>query len=104
MSAMPKSIVGIVAELSAPQRKAADHIENVPLTELAAVLGCSKAAASMLRTGHYSRPGSELHARYAALAALLQKTVQSSAKTSLAELCFTCPRQDCTGCRAAELE
>jgi len=80
MSAMPKSIVGIVAELSAPQRKAAESIENVPLTELAAVLGCSKAAASMLRTGHYSRPGSELHARYAALAALLQKTVQSSAK------------------------
>lgn len=88
----------------AHKRASAKAIDDVPLAELSAVLGCSKAAASMLRTGSYSRPGSELHARYAALAELLQKTAHTSAKTSLTDLCYDCPRDDCTGCRAAEIE
>jgi len=53
---------------------------DMKLIDIAEVLGCSKAAASMLRTGTYGRPGSELHVRYAALVKLLQKQRKKAPK------------------------
>ena len=76
---------------------------ELTLADIGAVLGCSKAAASRLRSGKYERPSSELIERYTALVAVVQRAAGGRQKARLADLCFDCPRQDCTGCRAAEL-
>lgn len=76
---------------------------ELTLNDIAAVLGCSKAVASRLRAGKYERPGSEMLAQYEALEAVVKKAAAGKEKASLTDLCFECPRQDCTGCRAAEL-
>lgn len=76
---------------------------ELTLNDIGAVLGCSKAVASRLRSGKYERPGSELIAQYEALVAAVQKAAAGREKASLTDLCFECPRQDCSGCRAAEL-
>ena len=76
---------------------------DLSLSDIGAVLGCSKAAASRLRSGKYERPGSELLAQYEALEAVVKKAAAGKEKASLTDLCFECPRQDCSGCRAAEL-
>jgi len=76
---------------------------ELSLSDIGAVLGCSKAVASRLRNGRYERPGSELIERYQALVAVVDKAATGREKASLTDLCFTCPRQDCSGCRAAEL-
>jgi len=81
------------------------------LKDVAAVLGTAKGTASMLRAGKYDREGSDLPARYAALVALIEQERQSAradaVETAEAEpdtICFSCPREDCTGCRVAEIE
>ena len=76
---------------------------DLSLSDIGAVLGCSKAAASRLRAGKYERPGSELIERYQALEEVVKKAAAGKEKASLTDLCFECPRQDCSGCRAAEL-
>ncbi|MEW5885870.1 MAG: hypothetical protein AB1735_04105 [Pseudomonadota bacterium] len=78
---------------------------ELPLADIAAVLGCSKAVASRLRAGKYEleRPSSELIERHQALLALVQRTAQAQRLQSLGALCFDCPRDDCAGCRVAEL-
>ena len=45
---------------------------DLSLSDIGAVLGCSKAAASRLRAGKYERPGSELIQRYQALEAVVK--------------------------------
>ena len=76
---------------------------ELTLADIGAVLGCSKAVASRLRSGKYERPGSELIQRYQALEAVVKRAETGKEKTSLTDLCLECPRQDCSGCRAAEL-
>jgi len=76
---------------------------ELTLADIGAVLGCSKAVASRLRSSKYERPGSELIARYQALATVVEKAAAGKEKASLSDLCFECPRQDCSGCRVAEL-
>ena len=46
---------------------------DLSLSDICAVLGCSKAAASRLRAGKYERPGSELIQRYQALEAVVKR-------------------------------
>ena len=76
---------------------------ELTLNDIGAVLGCSKAVASRLRSGKYERPGSKLLAQYGALEEVVNKAAAGKEKASLTDLCFECPRQDCSGCRAAEL-
>lgn len=75
---------------------------GLKLADIQAVLGVSKAAASMIRAGRYDRPGSELPARYAALLALVAR-VRQEAGADAGAICYDCPREDCAGCRIAEL-
>jgi hypothetical protein len=74
----------------------------VKLAEIATVLGCSVQAASFLRRGVYERVAkeSDLPARYAMLMRLIE---QARAQVSLERICMDCPREDCTGCRVAEI-
>lgn len=72
------------------------------LAEIAEVLGCSKPAASMLRAGRYDRPNSDLPARYAALVRVVTDARRAAALDARA-ICNSCPRNDCSGCRIAEL-
>jgi len=76
--------------------------EALKLSDIQAVLGVSKAAASMIRAGRYDRPGSELPQRYEALVALVRRVRQESGADAVS-ICYGCPREDCTGCRVAEL-
>jgi len=75
---------------------------QLKLAEIAVVLGCSVQAASFLRRGVYDRVAkeSELPARYAMLMRLID---EARAQVSLERICMDCPRDDCTGCRVAEL-
>lgn len=78
---------------------------GAPLTleEIAAVLGTAKSTASRLRAGRYEHSG-ELVARYAALTALVDRRMRAAAGAQApGALCRACPRDDCTGCRVAEL-
>lgn len=77
--------------------------EALKLADIQAVLGVSKAAASMIRAGRYDRPGSELPARYEALVALVRRVRQQALDDGAQRICYGCPREDCTGCRVAEL-
>ena len=76
---------------------------GLKLADIQAVLGVSKAAASMIRAGRYDRPGSELPQRYEALVRLVERVRQEAATLDAAQVCYRCPREDCTGCRVAEL-
>lgn len=73
------------------------------LDDLAAALGCSRAAASMVRGGKYERPGSDLPTRYAALVRLIEAERAAAAEAAAGRLCYACPREDCTGCRVADV-
>jgi len=68
------------------------------LNEICAVLGCSKPAASLLKNGKYDRNG-DLVTRYQALMAAMDK----GRSVPLDQVCVECPRQNCKGCRVAEL-
>lgn len=72
--------------------------------EVAEALGCSPSAVSMLRSGSYDRPGSDLPRRYAALMRLVAASAGRTRAEVLREICLECPRQSCTGCRIAEIE
>jgi hypothetical protein len=76
--------------------------EALKLADIQAVLGVSKTAASMIRAGRYDRPGSELPARYEALIQLVRR-VRQEAGADASSICYGCPREDCAGCRVAEL-
>lgn len=73
------------------------------LSEICAVLGVSKPAASMLRAGKYARPESPLLAQYAALVRVVDAAEARGRGAAAGNVCFACPRDDCTGCRMAEL-
>ncbi|MFN3449975.1 MAG: hypothetical protein ACK44F_14855, partial [Roseococcus sp.] len=73
--------------------------EALRLTDIQAVLGVSKAAASMIRAGRYDRPGSGLPQRYEALVRLVERVRQEAATLDAAQICYHCPREDCAGCR-----
>lgn len=69
------------------------------LADIADVLGCSKATASRVARGIYDKE-SELPARYQTLVRLID---EARAQAAPARICQSCPRDDCTGCRVAEL-
>jgi len=69
------------------------------LQDIADVLGCSKATASRVARGIYDKE-SDLPVRYAALMRLINAV---RAQSALERICVECPREDCTGCRVAEL-
>lgn len=76
--------------------------EELKLADIQAVLGVSKAAASMVRAGKYAREGSDLPRRYEALLELI-KRVRRESLSDTGAICYACPREDCSGCRLAEL-
>jgi len=69
------------------------------LQDIADVLGCSKSTASRVARGIYDKE-SDLPVRYAALMRLIDET---RAQVAPERICQSCPREDCTGCRVAEL-
>jgi len=74
------------------------------LEDIAVILACSKPAASMLRSGSYTRQGgTELVLRYARLEAVVTAAADAAQAHDFSEICKQCPRDDCTGCRVAEL-
>ncbi len=74
---------------------------SVSLSEAAAVLGVDKSTVSRVRAGKYDKK-SDLPARYEALLALVER-VRREAALDVHSICKACPREDCTGCRVAEL-
>jgi hypothetical protein len=73
------------------------------LEDIANILGCSKPAASLLRAGKYDRPNSDLPKRYAALVELVSRPQLLGREQVLTQICIECDRQNCTGCRIAEI-
>jgi hypothetical protein len=72
------------------------------LNEISAVLGVSKPTASALKNGKY--PAAETVARYEALVMVVGRIASSgNNKTDPDSICAACPRDDCTGCRLADL-
>lgn len=71
------------------------------LSDIQAVLGCDKSTASRLARGCYERPNSDLPGRYAALVAVVDAVRRQSLDPEA--ICMACPREDCTGCRLAEM-
>lgn len=78
--------------------------QHLKLSQLQAVLGCSKAAASQVRSGSYPAKDGRLAGQYAALLSLLQSVRIGTEAERCEALCLACPRQSCEGCRVAELE
>lgn len=75
---------------------------NLTLNEISAVLGVSKPTASALKNGKY--PAQETVARYQALLNVVERIAsEKSGATNHDSICAACPRDDCTGCRLAEL-
>lgn len=75
---------------------------NLTLSEISAVLGVSKPTASALKNGKY--PAVETVARYEALLKVVERmTGENSGNNNPDSICAACPRDDCTGCRLAEL-
>lgn len=74
---------------------------DLSLADIALILGCKKPTASLLKRGKYHEVAdkSDLPDRYQRLAELTSQVNTADPET----LCNTCPRQDCTGCRVAEL-
>jgi hypothetical protein len=71
------------------------------LNEISAVLGLSKPAASALKNGKY--PAQDTVARYESLLAVVERVANEQREVDLTGICETCPREDCAGCRIAEL-
>ncbi len=71
------------------------------LDDIALILGCSKPTASQLRSGTYPTDNTTLKTRYARLVAVVEAA--RLAAISEGAICRACPRQDCTGCRIAEM-
>lgn len=71
------------------------------LADIALILDVAKPTASLLRNGKYGTVAgnSRLPARYRRLLELTERDAQPDPNA----LCLACPRQDCTGCRVAEL-
>lgn len=88
---------------AAPLPEAAESEAWPSRREIAAVLGCSVSAVSMLRAGAYDRPSSDLPVRYAALMRLVARNARRTTEDVLREVCLACPRESCAGCRIAEL-
>lgn len=75
---------------------------NLTLSEISAVLGVAKPTASALKNGKYD--AAETVARYEALLKVIERaTSENSGTTNHDSICAACPRDDCTGCRLAEL-
>jgi len=72
------------------------------LDDIAVILGCSKPTASQLRSGTYPTDNTTLKTRYARLVAVVEAARRSAALDPDA-ICRACPREDCTGCRVAEI-
>lgn len=70
----------------------------VSRAEAARILGCSDAAVGRIRAGNY--PEGELAARYRLLVEVLERAAKQADAQAF---CAACPREDCTGCRVAEL-
>ncbi|TXF11993.1 hypothetical protein FR698_07825 [Pelomicrobium methylotrophicum] len=62
------------------------------------MLGVSDAAVGRIRAGNY--PAGELTERYQLLIAVVERARQ---RTDAQAFCRACPREDCTGCRIAEI-
>ncbi|MDD3553241.1 MAG: hypothetical protein PHC35_01785 [Deltaproteobacteria bacterium] len=72
------------------------------LNDIVVILGCDKGTASKLRSGNYDRPTSDLLKRYHALVSLIEQE-RMDAKGDVDAICHKCDRNDCTGCRLAEI-
>ena len=72
------------------------------LDDIALILGCSKPTASQLRSGTYPTDNTTLKTRYARLVAVVEVARREAALDPEA-ICRSCPREDCTGCRVAEI-
>lgn len=72
------------------------------LEDIAVILGCSKPTASQLRSGKYPTDNTTLKERYARLVAVVDAARREAALDPEA-ICRACPREDCTGCRVAEI-
>ncbi|MCX8016345.1 MAG: hypothetical protein N2690_00380 [Rhodocyclaceae bacterium] len=70
----------------------------VSRAEAARILGVSDAAVGRIRAGNY--PEGELAERYRLLVEVLTR---AAAKADAQHFCSTCPREECGGCRIAEL-
>ncbi|GAB4209934.1 MAG: hypothetical protein Fur0019_17360 [Tibeticola sp.] len=77
----------------------AEHV--VSLSQAALVLGCDKATVSRIRAGAYDK-ASDIPRRYEALVALIER-VRREAALDENSICMACPREDCAGCRIAEM-
>lgn len=73
------------------------------LADVADVLGVSKSTASRLSRGIYDKSDTSLPARYAALVRVVEAHRGADRATVLREVCLECDRQDCAGCRLAEI-
>lgn len=73
------------------------------LNEISAVLGCSKPAASQLRSGVYPAADGRLAGQYAALVSVVDAAEARGLSGGALRICYECPREDCAGCRVAEL-
>ena len=72
--------------------------------DVSLLLGCSRTGAGRLRAGQYDRPGSDLPGRYAALMAVVSSAQDAPDLAACAHaICVACPRDDCTGCRVADI-
>ncbi|SFK93023.1 hypothetical protein SAMN05216302_102156 [Nitrosomonas aestuarii] len=75
---------------------------SLTLNEISSVLGVSKPTASALKNGKYK--AADTVAKYEALINVVEKAAnKSDSKTDPDSICAACPRDDCTGCRLAEL-
>lgn len=72
------------------------------LEDIAVILGCSKPTASQIRSGKYPTENTTLIERYARLVAVVEAARRAAALDPQA-ICRSCPREDCTGCRVAEM-
>lgn len=72
------------------------------LEDIAVILGCSKPTASQIRSGKYPTENTSLTERYARLVAVVEAARREAALDPQA-ICRACPREDCTGCRVAEI-
>ena len=72
------------------------------LEDIAVILGCSKPTASQIRSGKYPTENTSLTERYARLVAVVE-AVRREAALDAEAICRACPREDCTGCRVAEM-
>lgn len=76
---------------------------QLTLTDIAAVLGCAKPTASQLRSGTYAAPEASLARQYRALADLVARIEREAQASGHGAICRDCPREECAGCRIAEL-